>query len=281
MKRILLMLFAAANFTSMAQAFDSTTAGKEWGKLNQELIDGKLSPVRSHQATSNLRDGEKCFDRNGKNVNAESCDDVDEFVRVMSRKSEGDCARKSIDQCISMHEEILSSIDSRLDKISLANSFIRENLSEYLKVAPQKLRKVRADVSASLDDLKDPTGAGNRAVAKIRSKECKISRLETSICQKSQVDSAANWAMEMEKESTKQSGVVNRYGRHKAGQLKAMHGTGQLGELKSQYRKLSGKDWNPKACEADDELEACGCIQDGSSQNDCPRGGNGLGKYLE
>lgn len=114
---------------------------------------------------------------------------------------------------------------------------------------------------------------------KTQSKKCQIYRLETSICQKSYAEGAADSAMALEKEATKQSGVVNYYGRYQIGKMKAMHGTSKLPPLKAKYKKLTGRDWTPKTCEpsanTDDfseEVKVCGCELDISSEYDCPRG---------
>lgn len=110
---------------------------------------------------------------------------------------------------------------------------------------------------------------------KLKSKECQIYRVEKDICQKSYVEAAADTAMELEKEATKQSGIVNKSGRYKAGEMKAMHGTSKIGKLKTTYKKLAGKDWSSKSCESGkeddgtDETKACGCIQEGNFA-DCP-----------
>lgn len=126
---------------------------------------------------------------------------------------------------------------------------------------------------------------------KTQSKKCQVYRLETSICQKSYVEGAANSAMAIEKEATKQSGVVNSYGRYQIGKMKTLHGTNKLSPLKAKYRQLTGKDWTPKTCESSpseesantdgstEELRACGCELDIGSEYDCPRGKDG--RYLD
>lgn len=119
---------------------------------------------------------------------------------------------------------------------------------------------------------------------KTQSKKCQIYRLEVSICQKNYIEGAANSVMAVEKEATKQSGVVNYYKRYQIGKMKAIGGTSKLTPLKAKYKQLTGRDWTPKTCEpsnsantddVSEEVKACGCELDIGSEYDCPRGKDG------
>lgn len=304
MKIIYVSIFVLIAFISRpGHAIEPGQAGKEWEKLNKELIDkGKARPF----AINAVRDGsEICYDKSGKDIGEKSCDLIESFIKLISSSNPtwGCDDDYSKEECIKVHEDALIALEQKLEKVNSADGIIKENLDQYLKVAPNQIKKSLADVKLSLAGMKDPKGAKNRALTKIRSKECKIARLELGICQKSYVKAATDSAMDLEKEATKQSGVVNQYGRYKIGQMKAMHGTGQLGSLKAQYQKLKGSAWNPKSCEGNaeevqcnsgsggprttpcsvysNEFLACGCVQEIGSDNDCPRGENGTGHYLE
>lgn len=146
-----------------------------------------------------------------------------------------------------------------------------KTIPQFSEIYKARIASNLKAIDAVISHLANPEEKRKVAAAKMNSKECKIYRLTAETCRKAYVESAANAGLKMEDEATKQSGAVNLYSRYKLGQMKAMHGTANLSELKKQYKLLVGNEWTPKMCEPsrkqaseddieeNDALAVCGC----------------------
>lgn len=224
-----------------------------------------------------------CLDNEGSEISTEKCEELKEFVRGPGniRSVENDL---KADGCLNaIHHNELSSCKMHYSEKSKSSSLEQQKkldsiYSLAVKTIPKftEMYKIRIAsnfkaLDAVLIHLANPEEKRKLAAAKKNSKECKIYRLKAETCRKAYIESAANAGLKMEEEATKQSGAVNLYSRYKLGQMKAMHGTANLSELKKQYKLLVGDEWTPKACEpsrkqaseeANEENEAitvCGC----------------------
>lgn len=225
-----------------------------------------------------------CYDRSGNNIGDERCNKIwnwsDKDAKNIQRL-ESDLGSEILTscggvtkKCLKEHEKALIKMKNVKVSFGAVGDDIKLNMKEFYAHVVSKLDK---DIQSKVDEIANinGTGANQKILSKMKSKECQVYHLTSDICQKSYVESTADAAMGLEKEATKQSGIINKYGRYKIGQMKAMHGTNQITQLKSKFKRLNGKDWTPKSCDSSgesdgsEEITACGCTMMGTFA-DCP-----------
>lgn len=294
-----LWLIAVIFSAQSAFATDKEEAMRRWKSADETIIKAfELNKNRDPRLVKNKDEltlptyAEKfgwggntyvCYDVNGNEISKDECDDALKFVSSLNgRMVESIKARWEKDKCRTRLDEGFCKSDYQGLKGTNAqlNKFLEENRVIALKTVPTSFQKYKSLVEENLAQLEpieqklsNPQDMVKIVKQKLNSRECKVFHVTADICRKAYIEASADKGLAVEDEATKQSGATNLYSRYKLGQMKALHGTANLPQLKKQYRELIGSEWTPKACEADpdrktassvtsdenEELEACGC----------------------
>lgn len=278
--------------SSLALASDKDESVKKWKSVDALISDsiGKNKKEELQLPSYDEKFGfggnsYVCYDLNGDEFSKESCDTAKTFaMTIHKRKLESVKTRWKNDKCSTQLDDGFCLNDyKKLKKLNLqTQDLLNESKDIAAKTIPNTFGKYQALVDENLKELSsieialsNPEEKKKQIKQKLASKECKVFQVTADICRKSYIEAAADKGLSVEDQATKHSGVTNLYSRYKLGQMKAIHGTGNLQELKKQYKSLVGSDWSPKMCESssessrkyasgelsieDEEVEVCGC----------------------
>lgn len=258
---------------------------QQWHSLDTALVDYHFNNKRVR--LPDIRMPSTCVDNEGSDISQEKCDQLREFVMGPGKTSSAEQELKN-DDCINavQHNQLLecrmrydekskSSVQEQQKRVDAISELAIRTIPRFTEMLKARVASNLKTIDAVVKHLADPSEKKKAIVAKKNSKACKVYHVTADICRKAYVEAAANKGLKVEDEATKQSGAVNVYSRYKLGQMKALHGTTNLPQLKKQYRELLGTEWTPKTCEASpevkrkaasgeindesEEIEACGC----------------------
>jgi|GEM_PF-6100145 len=274
-----------AFLTAQSSFAANTEMKQQWQSLDSALVDYHFNNKRVR--LPEITFPSSCVDIEGSDISKEKCDQLREFVLGPGKTSSLEQDAKN-DDCLNaiQHNQLLecrmrynekskSLVQDQQKRIELISDVTSKTVPRFAEMLKARVASNLKTIDSVITHLADPSEKKKAIVAKKNSKACKVYHVTADICRKAYVEAAANKGLSVEKEATKQSGAVNLYSRYKLGQMKALHGTANLPQLKKQYRELVGSEWTPKTCEASpetkrqavsgeisdesEEIEACGC----------------------